>query len=336
MRAFVVKKPFQARVEEVRFPEPGPDEVTIQVERVGVCGTDFHIFKGEYIGRYPLIPGHEFSGTIERLGDRVTGFKPGDRVTVDPSLFCGRCRFCLTGRTNQCESFGAVGVTVPGALAEYVAVPVEKVFRLPDSLSFAEGAFVEPVACVVFGMRRLQLEFGGRVLVFGAGSIGQLLTQAIAHAGASELVVVDLEESKLALAEKFGATKTVLSKDAGRELGQAFYPYGFDVVVDATGVPEVIQQAFKYLGPAGKYLQFGVAPKEAEIRISPFDLYRQDWTLIGSMAINQTFLPALNWLREKRVDVVPLISETIELEQLAEFLARPKEKSLLKVQVKLR
>jgi len=334
MKAFIVTEAHQASVEEIEYPEPGPGEVTIQVKRVGVCGTDSHIYEGEYTACYPVIPGHEFSGIIDRLGKGITEYKIGDRVTVEPALFCGCCRFCLTGRTNQCEKFGAIGVTVPGAFAEYVTVPVKKVFKLPDSLSFGEGAFVEPLACVVYGMQRLQLKFGDSVLIFGAGSIGQQFIQAIAYSGASELIVVDLTESKLSLAKKSGATKVVLSEDVEYELGANKYPYGFDVVVDATGIPDVIQQCFKYLGPTAKFLQFGVAPRNSEVKINPFELYHKDWTLIGSMALNYTFIPALNWLKEGRIDVMPLISEAIELEQLVNFLAQPKDKDLLKVQVR--
>jgi threonine dehydrogenase-like Zn-dependent dehydrogenase len=335
MKALVISKPYQAGLEEVSYPEPGPEEVTIRVKTAGVCGTDYHIYAGVYTGRYPLIPGHEFSGIIDRLGKGVTGLKKGDRVTVDPTLYCGRCRACLRGWTNQCETFGAIGVTVPGAFAEYVAVPYHRVFKLPDNLSFAQGAFVEPLACVVHGMNRLQVRFGDRVLVFGAGSVGQQLIQALAGSGASELVVVDLVESKLSLAQKFGATKVVLARDVESEFGKTSYPHGFDIVVEATGVTEVIQKAFKYLGPAAKYLQFGVAPKNAEVKINPFDLYHQDWTFIGSMAINQTFIQALDWLKEGRIDVRPLISKTIRLEEAAEILARPKEGDMLKIQVKV-
>lgn len=226
-------------------------------------------------------------------------------------------------------------MTVPGAFAEYVAVPVQNILKLPDTINFEKGAFVEPLACVVFGMHRLRLKFGNRVLIFGAGSIGQLLTRAIACAGASELVVVDTVESKLSLAKKSSATKVILSENVENELSLKKYPYCFDVVVDATGIPDVIQQAFKYLGPTAKYLQFGVTPRDTEVKINPFDLYHKDWTLIGSMAINQTFIPAINWLKEGRVDVTPLIGKTIELEQLPKFLSQPKDKNLLKVQVKI-
>lgn len=335
MKALVIEGPRQAVIKEVPYPAPKYGEVTIQVKNVGICGTDFHIFEGEFISPYPIIPGHEFSGIIHEIGEGVTGLQLGDRVSADPSLFCGACEFCLTHRGNQCENWGALGNTVDGSMAEYVAVPARNVVKLPDSMTFEEGAFIEPMACVVHGMNRLQLQVGNRVLLFGAGAMGQQLIQSISRAGASELVVVDVDQEKLNLALQSGATKGVLSRNVGQELSKDFYPHGFDVVVDVTGIPAVIEQALDYLGPTGKYLQFGVTADNARIQINPFKLYNKDWTLLGSMAINYTFIPAFQWIKEGRIDVNPLISKIITLEEAVDFLAKPKAPNLMKVQIKL-
>ncbi|GIM46726.1 alcohol dehydrogenase [Collibacillus ludicampi] len=335
MKALVIEAPHQAVVKEVPYPKPGSGEVTIKVENVGICGTDFHIYEGEFITPYPIIPGHEFSGVIYEIGEGVTGLQVGDRVSADPSIFCGSCKFCLTNRGNHCENWNALGNTVNGSMAEYVAVPAKNVIRLPDTMSFEEAAFIEPMACVVHGMNRLHLQVGDRVILFGAGAMGQQLVQAISRAGASELVVVDVSEGKLDLAKKFGATKGVLSKDMDVELNRERYPYGFDVVVDVTGIPAVIEKAFEFLGPTGKFLQFGVTPENAKIQLNPFKIYHKDWTILGSMAINHTFLPAFHWLKEGRIDVKPLISKVISLEETVDFLSKPKDPDLLKVQIKL-
>lgn len=202
-------------------------------------------------------------------------------------------------------------------------------------MSFAEAAFIEPMACVVHGMNRLQIRVGDRVLLFGAGAMGQQLIESIAHAGASELVVVDIAQEKLELALKRGATKGVLSEDLDRELGAEQYPNGFDIVVDATGIPKVIETAFKFMGKTAKYLQFGVTPKDANININPFDVYHKDWTILGSMAINHTFYPAFHWIKEGRIHVKPLISKTLSLEETVSFLEGPVDPKLLKVQITL-
>ncbi|WP_163538605.1 zinc-dependent alcohol dehydrogenase family protein [Gracilibacillus sp. YIM 98692] len=333
MKALVIEKPYEASVKEVSYPNPGHGEVTIKVENIGVCGTDVHIFKGEFLSPYPIIPGHEFSGTIYEIGEGVTAFEKGDRVTADPSLFCGKCEYCLTNRGNHCLNWGALGNTVDGSMAEYVKVPVDNVIKIPDTMSFQEAAFIEPMACVVHGMNRLQLNVGDRVLLFGAGAMGQQLVQSLKMSGASELVIVDIAQEKLDLALKWGATKGVLSENLESEMKN--YPNGFDVVVDATGIPSVIETAIDYLGPYGKYLQFGVTPDDAKITVNPFKLYHKDWTLLGSMAINHTFLPAYHWVKEGRIQVNHLISKEISLEDTVSFLKERRDPNLLKVQIKI-
>ena len=213
MKALVFEAPKQAVVKEVPYPKPKAGEVTIKVANVGVCGTDIHIFEGEFISPYPIIPGHEFSGTIHELGEGVSGFQLGERVAADPTLYCGECEFCLTKRTNQCLNWGALGNTVNGSMAEYVAVPARNVVKLPDTMSFAEGAFIEPMACVVHAMNRLDMKVGDRVILFGAGAMGQQLVSSLIQAGASELIVVDVSQSKLDKAVARGASRGILSKD---------------------------------------------------------------------------------------------------------------------------
>jgi 2-desacetyl-2-hydroxyethyl bacteriochlorophyllide A dehydrogenase len=334
MKALVIEGPKKAVIKEVPYPTPKRNEIAIKVKNVGVCGTDFHIFAGEFLSPYPIIPGHEFSGVIDKIGEDVQGFKIGDRVSADPSLFCGECTSCLTLKGNQCKNWGALGNTVDGCMAEYVAVPSRNVIKIPDDMSFEVAAFIEPVACMVHGVNRLQLSAGDRVLIFGAGAMGQQLTQAISHLGASELVVVDVDRKKLDMALQWGATKGVLSKDIDKELGTDNYPDKFNAVVDATGIPAVIEKAFDFMGPTAKYLQFGVTPQDAKVQISPFKLYNKDWTIIGSMAINYTFLAAFEWMKAGRIQVKHLISKTISLDETIQLLAAPKSPDILKVQIK--
>ncbi|PWU69942.1 zinc-dependent alcohol dehydrogenase family protein [Gracilibacillus dipsosauri] len=335
MKALVIEKPNHAVIKEVPYPKPGPNDVTIRVKNVGICGTDIHIFLGEFISPYPIIPGHEFSGVVEEVGANVTEYQVGDRVTADPSLFCGHCEFCLTNRGNQCENWGALGNTVDGSMAEFVKVPSSNVVKIPDTMTFAEAAFIEPMACVVHGMNRLQLQVGDRVLMFGAGAMGQQLIQSVKMAGASELVVVDISPDKLDMALKWGATKVVTSDNVNDELSDEYYPNGFDVVIDATGIPKVIEQAFGFMGKTAKYLQFGVTPIGSTVPLDPFRLYNKDWTLIGSMAINHTFYPAFHWVKEGRIQLNHLISKEISLEETVDYLKGPRDPNNLKVQIKI-
>lgn len=332
MKAFVVEEPGKAVVKDVPYPHPGPEEVTVKVEKVGICGTDIHIFQGEFISPYPIIPGHEFSGSVHELGSEVKDWNKGDRVSVDPSLFCGECKYCLTNRGNQCENWGALGNTVDGSMAEYVRVPARNLVKMPDSMSYAEGAFIEPMACVVHALNRLQVQAGNGVILFGAGAMGQQLVQAVSRSGAAELTVIDVSQKKLDLAVENGATRGILSQDIEEKLKEQ-QDRAYDIVIDATGIPAVAQQALNYLGPTAKYLQFGVTPTDAKIEMNPFELYNKDWTLLGSMAINHTFLPAFEWIKAKRIEVNPLVTKTISLDQLPDFFNSPRNSDDFKVQI---
>jgi 2-desacetyl-2-hydroxyethyl bacteriochlorophyllide A dehydrogenase len=303
-------------IESVPDPAPQRDEVVVQVAASGLCGTDLHIYRNEYMSDFPVIPGHEFGGVITEVGQDVTDFRPGDRVAVDPNLYCGHCHFCRNEQANHCLNWEGIGITRPGALAEYVAAPARACYRLPEHLTDAQAAFVEPVACVVHALKRFRVWPGDEVLIFGAGPMGLLLVQALRHMGASLIAVVEKQPERLALAGQLGADATVLPGPDQAEALRALAPYGFGLVVDATGVPAVIERAFHYLKPRGQYLQFGVAPREARISLSPYDLFQHDWTVVGSFALCYTFQPAIAWLSSGVVRVEPLISHILPL---AEF-----------------
>lgn len=335
MRAFAVVEPFKSEVRQVAVPEPGPGEALIKVAYCGICGTDYHIYKGEFLSPYPLILGHEFSGTIEALGPGVRGWQVGERVTVDPSLFCGECYYCLNKQWNHCANWGALGNTVDGAFAEYVKVPARNLYRIPDRLSMEEAAFVEPLACVVWGLERVRVMPGARVLIFGAGPIGCLMLQGMAANCAADVVVVDVAEEKLAIARELGATATYVSgADLKQQLMERTQGRGFDVVVDVTGVPAVIENMFQYAAKRAKILQFGVAPADARVQVSPFAIYHNDWEIYGSMAVNYTMQPALDLLTSGRVRVKPLLTRIAALEELGSILAVPKPAGDMKVLIK--
>jgi 2-desacetyl-2-hydroxyethyl bacteriochlorophyllide A dehydrogenase len=318
MKAVIFPAPETVSVERVPDPAPQRGEVIVQVAASGLCGTDLHIYRNEYMSDFPVIPGHEFGGVIAEVGQDVTDFRPGDRVAVDPNLYCGHCHFCRNERANHCLNWEGIGITRPGSFAEYVAAPARACYRLPDNLSDAQAACVEPVACVVHALKRFRVWPGDEVLIFGAGPMGLLLVQALRHVGGSLIVVVEKQPDRLALAGQMGASATVLPGPDQAEALHELAPYGFGVVVDATGVPAVIERAFQYLKPGGQYLQFGVAPRDARITVSPYDLFQHDWTIVGSFALCYTFQPAIAWLSSGIVRVEPLISHTLPL---AEFPA---------------
>lgn len=333
MQAVVFTAPEEIVVRQVPEPVCQPEEVIIQVARVGLCGTDLHIYRNEYMSSYPVIGGHEFCGTIVEVGKEVSDFHAGERVTADPNLYCGRCDFCRDEKANHCLNWEGIGITRPGAFAEYVAVPARACYHLPDDLTDLQGAFVEPVSCVVHAMNRLRVWPGDEVLILGAGPMGLILTQVLYRSGAAQVVVVEKNRSRLELASQLGATLAVPAGPEQDQILKGAVRHGFSVVIDATGNPSVIENAFRYLKPRGQYLQFGVAPNNAEIRIRPYDIFKNDWTILGSFALCYTFQPAIAWLAGKTVDVNPLVSHTLPLAELPLALKEFEAGKTLKVQL---
>jgi 2-desacetyl-2-hydroxyethyl bacteriochlorophyllide A dehydrogenase len=317
MRAIVLDHPGSFRVAEVPDPKPGPGQIVVKVDACGICGTDLHIMDGEFPPTpYPITPGHEFAGTVvASLADARMDLPVGTRVAVDPSLYCGYCRRCRSGRDNLCENWAAIGDTVDGAFAEYVAVPAVNAHRLPSDLDGQLGAMVEPLACAVHGMRRLGPVFGDTVVLTGAGTMGLLLLQLLLHAGAGPVTVVDRVPDRLAVARKLGAAQ--VAADTSALAGERF-----EIAVDATGVPAVIDAAAGLLDRGGRLLVFGVSPAEATITLSPFRVYNDEITVTGSMAILRSFAPAVDLIASGAVDPRPLLSEPLPLEEFGEALNR--------------
>ncbi len=317
MLAAQIEAPNKARVIEARQPVPGPDDVLIQVGAAGICGTDLHIFHGEYEAVYPLVPGHEFSGTVVACGEHIRRFKVGDRVTADPNIPCNRCAACQRNEPNQCENLAAIGVTRDGGFARYVVAPEGNVFPIGD-LSFTAAALVEPLACVVWGLKRVQVQPGDSALIFGAGPMGCLTLQALRSVGAAKVVVTDTVPWRLEQAARLGATETILADDKQSQRLKAIAPKGYDIVADVTGIPKVLEQTFGYARARGKIWVFGVCPVDAPATFIPYDVFRKDLSIIGSFAVNRTFHESIALIQSGAVLVEPLISHRIPLESFVE------------------
>lgn len=330
MRAAVWERPGELRVQERPDPEPGPDDVVVKVGACGMCGTDVHIAEGEFPPTpYPIVPGHEFAGDVVAVGSDVEDLEVGAHVAVDPSLFCGHCDFCRVQRGNLCRNWNAIGDTVDGAFAELVKAPARNAYELPEDTSARTGALIEPLSCAVHGMRRLQPTTGDSVLVTGAGTMGLLLLQLLAQGGASSVTVVDRNERRLEIAKALGATSVDTDVDAtARD-----HPDGFDCVVDATGVAPVVQQGLGAVRRGGKLMVFGVSPQDARVEFSPFRIYNDEVTVIGSMAVLYTFVPAIELLRSDTIQTEPLLTHTFPLDGFEDALAAMRAGKGIKVQV---
>ena len=311
--------------------------MVIKVAQAGICGTDIHIYNNEYMSDFPLIPGHEFSGEIVAVGRdvNVNQFNIGDRVAADPNLYCMHCDFCRNEQANHCANWEGIGITRAGGFAEYVNVPARACYKLPDSMSAEQAAFIEPLACVVHAMKRFPVYPADKVLIIGAGPMGLLLVQALRHGNASNITVTEKQPARLELAKAMGANNVVMADANQTEALKEISPYGFDAVIDATGVPKVIEGAFQYLKPRGRFLQFGVTPMNAKIEISPYDLFHNDWSIIGSFALSYTFLPSIDWLASGVIDVSQLVSHTVPLQGFESAFKQFEAGQTLKVHVKM-
>ena len=334
MRAVIIDAPGDVRVGTIPDPLPQPDELVIRVGACGICGTDLHILDGESpLARYPVVPGHEFAGEVVAVGHNVAqsrdGITVGMRVAVEPNMYCGRCEFCRTGHENLCLNYAALGVTTNGGIAEYVAVRASQAYPLPDSMLLREAALIEPVSCAVHGMHRLNPRSGDTFLIIGAGTMGLLLLQLALRGGASRVVMVDTNRQRLERAAQLGATRT--QTDIKRVLEDE--PTGFHCVIDATGVASVIEAALAAVKRGGKFMAFGVAPHAARITLSPFRIYNDEITIVGSMAVLFSFQAALDLLSGGVIDTEAMLTTALPLEDFSFALAMMRRGEGVKTQI---
>ncbi len=319
MKAARIEQPGKSTVTTVEEPIVGADDVLIKVHAAGICGTDLHIFKGEYEAEYPLIPGHEFSGEVAAIGTNVKNFKVGDRVTADPNIPCNRCSSCQKNEPNQCKNLRAIGVTRSGAFAEYVVAPEGNVFSIGD-MTYSAAALIEPLACVVWGIKQVDVQPGDTALVFGAGPMGLLVAQSLKQAGAVRVAVTDVVPWRLQMAEQLGATHTVVADAQQPSRLTSIEPDGYDIVVDATGIPAVLEGTFQYVKPRGKVWVFGVTPLGTYVKFPAYEVFRRDLKIIGSFAVNRTFPQSIALIQNGAIKVEPLISHQLPLDDFSKGL----------------
>ncbi|TXC98375.1 zinc-dependent alcohol dehydrogenase family protein [Streptomyces sp. ISID311] len=329
MRAVVIHTPEHYEVTTVDDPTPGPGEVLVAPAAVGICGTDVHIVQGEFAPTpYPIIPGHEFTGEIVALGAGVTGLRTGEQVAVDPSLFCGACHYCSIGHGNLCENWGAIGDTVDGAMAEYVKVPAANCYRLPSSVDVGQGTLIEPLSCAVRGFDVLPRRLGDHYLIYGAGTMGLMMLQLAKAAGAASLSVVDINKDRLEIAERLGADATAASaSDLDR-------PQGWETVIDCTGVIPVIEDGLTRVRRGGTFQQFGVAPSASKASFSPFRVYNDEITIVGSMAVLHSFGRAVDLMAKGVIDADTMITHSFGLDDFGAALQTFRDGSGRKIQLR--
>jgi len=315
------------RVEQTEVPRlEDPQEVLIRIKAVGVCGSDIHFYRegriGPYIVEKPVVLGHECSGEIVEVGKAVTNVRPGDRVAIEAGVPCRRCWFCKSGRYNLCATVPFMGTPpTDGAFREYVVWPSDFVFPVPNSVSFEEGAMTEPLAVGMQAAKRGKIHPSMKVAVIGAGPIGLTTLQAAAAHGATTVMVSDVSDSRLQLAQRLGATHAINAKqnDAIAAVKDLTVGLGADVVLETAGTPATIQQALAMVRRGGVVVLVGMS-SVLEFPIEVMDIIVREYDVRGVFRYCNAYPPALALIASGKVNVKALITHTFPLAQTKEAL----------------
>jgi L-iditol 2-dehydrogenase len=304
VKAAVLYAPGDVRIEERDRPQPGPREVLVQITAVGVCGSDVHYYEhgriGPFVVEAPLVLGHESAGRVVELGEGASKHAVGDRVTLEPGVPCGRCRECRAGRYNLCEDVVFFATPpIDGAFVEFVPIHEDFAFALPEALSDEEGALMEPLSVGVWACQKAGVSAGDRVLVTGAGPIGQLAMQCALAFGATEVTVSDVNERRLALATRTGATRVV---KAGEPLD-----FEADALIECSGHPQALMDGIRALRPAGVAVLVGMGPEEEGTLPLSVIQGREIW-VTGTFRYANTYPVAIALAAAGKVDLKAIIS----------------------------
>jgi L-iditol 2-dehydrogenase len=297
--------PSIGRIDLVSVPRPEarPGRLLVRVAASGICGTDPHILHGLYPASLPIIPGHEFAGIVEAIGDGVDGFAAGDHVAVDPNILCGVCSFCRRGKAHLCKNLVALGVNLPGGFAEYCSVPAAQAYLVPRDFPLAYAALAEPVGCCLRGVDLAGITSGDRVVIFGAGPMGAIILQLSLLQGASEVIVVDPQPGRRQRAEALGAAWTIdPSREPVVEAIRSRHGDGAEVVFDCSGKLEAINLAMDIVMRGGTLVLYGVCHKDDDLVVNPFWINDAEITIRGSYNNPNTMSRALDLLVSGRLN----------------------------------
>ncbi len=320
MKQQVMVKPGVIEIRSVEIPTPGPHEVLVKMMFVGICGSDNHVFHGTHpFTSYPVTQGHEVSGEIAAIGQEVKGLSVGQKVTIEPQWTCGLCHPCRNGKYNLCENLRVMGFQAPGAAQQYFSVDQSKITPLPDTVSFREGAMIEPLAVAVHAVERLGSVDGKKICVVGAGPIGNLVAQTAKGLGAAAVMLTDVVDFRLGLAKQLGIDYCVNTarEDFGRAIEEAFGPDKADAFLDCAGNNTTINQAIRLARKGTPIVLVAVFTGMAEVDLALLNDHELD--LLSSMMYrHEHYLEAIRLTSEGRVKLEPLISAVFPMDRYLE------------------
>ena len=337
LRAVLIE-PEKIILEEVEKPKLGKEDVLLKVQNCGICGSDLHAYYGKHpFAKCPVVQGHEFSACIEELGKEVKGFKVGQKVVVEPSLTCGECYQCKTGRYNICDKLRVMGFHAPGCYAEHFVVPAEKIVPIPDDMDYEAAAMVEPTAVAVHAIKKAGLKGGEEVAVIGCGPIGVLIMQVAKAMGAKKVFISDIVDYRLEMAKKLGANK--IHNPKKEELADAFkeiFPNGPDVIFEVSGNERALVNVIKSARKGSKIVIVAVYEEDPKVPISL--VQDRELELIGTlMYMKEDWEKAVDLIYKGKIQTVPLISTRFnmkELQQAYKYIEQNPEKTF-KVMIKV-
>jgi 2-desacetyl-2-hydroxyethyl bacteriochlorophyllide A dehydrogenase len=320
-------------VEELSLPKITDDELIIKVGACGVCGTDYHIYNGEAPAKAPVVIGHEYAGEVAETVKNSTEFKIGDKVVIDPNIYCGYCDYCREGKINLCKNLKALGVTINGGMAQYSAVPKKQVYLLPDDFPIKYAAFAEPLSCCVQGIKQAEIKIGDTVTILGLGTIGILMAQLARINGASKIINVDPLQEKSKILEKldFNYFLNPLSKSFFSDYND-ISSGGTGVVIECAGTQSSAELAFKLVKSGGRIVLFGLANPQAAVLMNLQSFFHKELTVKGSLLNPFTFQTAVDLLisNEVRADVIDPVEVPLKEEAIDSLFSQEREKTVIK------
>ena len=310
------------------------DELLIKVVSCGVCGTDRHIYEGKAPSSIPVILGHEYSGTIIEKGDSDLEFDIGDKVAIDPNIYCGHCDYCRKGMVSFCENLKALGVTMNGGFAEHSVVPASQAYILPFDFDLSIAAFSEPLSCCLRGIEHADIKPGNTVVVIGGGSIGLLMIQLVRNAGASKIILIEPDSYKQKLGIELGADCSLNPYDEKIfEEIKDLTGSQVDVVIECVGSNATVEDAIKISGKGGRVVIFGLAPKDQNLTLNLQYLFQKELKIFNSFLNPFTFKPAIDLLVNKKISVQKLLTKQIHLQDMANIFSDNNISGSIKVQM---
>lgn len=310
MKQQVMVAPGQITFREIPVPEVGPDQVLVKIKKIGICGSDIHVYHGSHpYTSYPVTQGHEVSGQVVKVGEYVKDLSVGAKVTIEPQVFCGRCYPCLHGKYNLCEKLKVMGFQTTGTASEFFAVDASKVTPLPENLTYSEGAMIEPLAVTVHAAKRFPDVKGCKAVVLGCGPIGILLVQSLKALGASFVMATDISDSRLELAKSVGADVVVntMKESYEENLLAAFGPDKADVIYECAGSDITMNQAIQYARKGSTIILVAVFGKMATVDLAKLNDSELDLNT-SMMYRHEDYVDAIRFVQEGKIQLKPLMS----------------------------